>query len=195
MNYLKYTSVDVANYIVKKTNEFNARVDFQEQISLRNRRLQLLIYFCEIEYMKKNNGIPLFTDYYCDFLAWPNGPTITAIVLKFAQQETVEMNLCEPVVELPDNIKSIINEVLEATKNIDTLDLIEISNVIGGPWHQAYNEKNWKYSKIISKKEMYCYYLNKELFKRKEEINDTSHPNKDDCIMPQQSIKIKSRRM
>ena len=59
----KYNCTDVANFIVEKINEYNKQQSFQNKISLTNRRLNLLLYFLEIEYMKRNNGTPLFENF------------------------------------------------------------------------------------------------------------------------------------
>lgn len=166
----KYNCTDVANFIVEKINEYNKQQSFQNKISLTNRRLNLLLYFLEIEYMKRNNGTPLLEN----FKAWPHGPTIPSIVSKFAQLHNGQMVLwsTEKTTELTEDIKAIIYEVLEVTKNIDTQDLISISNVVGGPWQQIYNENDNLHEQVISKETMYNYYLSRELFENAEvELN------------------------
>jgi len=165
---------NIANFIVEEIKEYNRQHNFQKRISLTNRRLQLLLYFCEIEYMKKNNGTPLFTSYHDDFMAWPGGPTIIDIVRLYSQYSNGEMCLSENIssVELKEDIKTIIYEILEATKNIDTHDLMNISNVVDGPWHQAYSRDDKFHKQIISKEEMYRYYSSRKLFKSaNEKIN------------------------
>jgi len=158
MNY-PTTAIDIANYIAKEFNKYNKSKNIQEQISLTNRRLQLLLYFCEIEYMKQN-GAPLFAD---DFNPWPHGPTIPMIASLFAQYFNGQICLYKDCIEPSDEIKSIVNQVLEATKNIDTQDLIKITNVSNGPWHQVYNETNNLHEQVISKESTHKYYLDRNL--------------------------------
>ena len=72
----------VANYIIEETNKFNAGKNFREQIMFTTKRLQKILYLCEIEYMKRNNGKVLFDD---EFYACPSGPVIEEIYTKYMQ--------------------------------------------------------------------------------------------------------------
>ena len=52
--------VAVSNYIIEKINKFNEGKTLQEQVMMSLKRLQKILYFCDIEYMKINNGESLF---------------------------------------------------------------------------------------------------------------------------------------
>lgn len=159
----------VANYIIEKTNIYNEGKTLRNQILMSNKRLQKLLYFFDIEYMKENNGYSFFTD---EFYAWPSGPVIPDIYRKYIQYQDGIMNpdySCKGN-ELPRDVKLIIDGLLDATKEIDTVDLINICKVENGPWHQVYKQDDSKHQQIISKDEMYIYHLDKNLFNKDNNI-------------------------
>lgn len=76
MTELSLKCMAVADYIIDEINKYNQDKLFRDKVLLSTRRLQRLLYFCETEYMIKNNGIPLFED---EFYAWTSGPVIEKI--------------------------------------------------------------------------------------------------------------------
>jgi len=154
----------VANYILEQISKYNEYKQLlREQVLMSTRRLQRILYFCDIEYMKRNNGKPLFTD---EFNAWPSGPVIDNVYHVFMQYQDGEMHpqYDGVAVQLTDEIKSMIDKILEATNHLDTADLADISNVVDGPWHKVYREDDEDHRQIITKEAMYNFYLNRPLF-------------------------------
>lgn len=141
----------VVIYIIEELNRYKEGKCLRKQVSVKTKRIQRLIYFCDIEYMKKNNGIPLFKD---NYYAWPSGPVIVGVYNKFMVY--IDRKLFpmykdkEP--KLSDDIKQIINEILESTKDLDTIDLEYIVKVNDGPYSRFYNEQDPKHEQIIPKK-------------------------------------------
>lgn len=162
----------VANYIIEEINKFNKGKELQKQVLMSTKKLQKLLYFCDIEYMKENNGETLFKD---NFEAWPSGPVIDEVYSEFMQYQDGEMRpkYDNSTIELSGGIKLLINKVLDMTKDLSTVDLINISKVDTGPWYQVYIEDDECHNQIVSKEEMYNFYSNKPLFESttKEKLN------------------------
>lgn len=154
----------VANYIIEEINKYNKEKSFTDQISLTCGKLQKILYFCDVEYMQKNMGKSLFND---KFLAWPSGPVIPGIYHTYLSPPTPNL---EPKYDrfkkikptLNQETKDIIDEVLDATKELDTIDLDEFTKIPKSPWAHAYNLEDPKHTQIISKDEMYNFHSKKE---------------------------------
>jgi len=148
----------VVNYIIEEIDKFNDGKIYKEQIRLSCGRLVKLLYFCEVEYMKRNDGKPMFEE---DYYAWPSGPVIPLIYDTFIQFESDPFRPIynENSIILLEEVKLIINSVLEVTKNIDTEDLIDISKNCE-PYWQFLNPPY--YYGIIPKDEIYNFYLNND---------------------------------
>lgn len=148
--------IAAANYIVELTNNYNKGKPYSERIPMTCKRLQKLLYFSDIEYMKMTDGSSMFHD---DFYAWPSGPVIPSVYDKFMQYQTGEMI---PVggehTPIDDQMKTAIEVVFEKTTNIDTYDLVEQSHVSNGPWELVYSSDDINHHQIISKKEMLRFY-------------------------------------
>jgi len=147
----------VANYIIDEINKYNEDKPFREKILLSVRRLQKLLYFCETEYMIKNNGKPLFEDEFC---AWPSGPVIEKIYYTYLQEQNGYMNPYhipdEP--NLTNDVKCMIDRILEVTKDLYTSELIRISKVDDGPHSKVFVKEDNNYDQIVSKEDTYIYY-------------------------------------
>lgn len=158
----------VANYIIEEINKFNEGKSLREQVLMSGRRLQKILYFSNIEYMKIHNGKPLFED--C-FYAWPSGPVIPNVYRIYIQyQDGQNFPRYEgEQLELTNEEKCIINKVLKQTEELDTIDLINITNINGSPWQRFYDENDPDHNQIIPKEEIYNYYLNKEITNKTQE--------------------------
>ncbi len=154
--------VAAANYIIERTNEYNKDKKYCEQIFMTSKRLQKLLYFSEVEYMKRNDGEPMLND---EFQAWPSGPVIPSIYYKFVQYQDGNMRpLLGDYPDISEDEKVAIDYVLERTYNMDTLDLIEFSHINGGPWNHVYNPNDLDHGQTVPKHEMYSFYLERDLF-------------------------------
>lgn len=107
--------------------------------------------------MIRNNGKPLFED---EFYAWPSGPVIEKIYYVYFQEQSGYMNPYhineEP--NLSNEMKCMIDRILEATKDLDTTELIKISKVDGGPHSKAFVEDDKNHGQVVSKEDTYLYY-------------------------------------
>lgn len=159
----------VSNYIIEAANRYNEDKSVQEQVMMSTKRLQRLLYFCNIEYMRKYNGQNLFNDY---FYAWPTGPVIPGIYFVYIPHiigKYIPIYDGERL-ELKNEEKFIIHKILKQTQNLSTMDLIKITNISGGPWQRFYNELDSKHNQIIPKEVIYNFYMNnKEVIHSQEE--------------------------
>ena len=158
----------VANYIISEINKYNESKLFTEQIFLNTKKLQKLLYFCDVEYMKQYNGIPMFKD---EFKAWPSGPAIPEIYCQFVLLGNGQLvnQFCKDTFNITKEAKFVIDSVIEKTKEMDTIDLVKISQIQGGPWSNVYKIDDPNHEQIISKKETFEFYLNIDLFNDVEE--------------------------
>jgi uncharacterized phage-associated protein len=173
MGRLRTDYIAVANYIVEQIDKYNEVRNSQERIIMSIQRLQKLLYFCDIEDMKRHDGKPLFEE---EFNAWPEGPAIPNLYNLFEHYSSGRLGLNwrkatpEPI---DDDIKSVIDDVLNATQDLDREDLIQLSKITDGPWHNVYRDDDKGHTQIISKEEMYDFYLTKQLFEipTRKELN------------------------
>jgi len=150
--------IAVANYLIEKTGEYNKGKGSCETIFLSVGRLQRLLYFVQIENMRRT-GKSMFED---DFYAWPHGPAIERLY-----DIIIDLNLKQPIlyreneneVALTQEEKDVIDYVFNKTKNIEKEDLEMISRVEGTPWHHNYKPNDINHLQIIPKTVIFDYYV------------------------------------
>lgn len=155
--------MEAANRIIEKTNEHNENQDFLNRIFMTCKRLQKLLYFSDVEYMKRQSGKSMFRD---EFQAWESGPVIPSIYHQFMHFQAGEM---EPMrkgkhEELTKDMEDVIDYVLTRTYDMDTSELIKLSHDEDGPWAKVYNKHVSEHTEIISKQEMYDFYRSRDIF-------------------------------
>lgn len=154
--------VAAANRLVELTNQYNKDQPYNQRISMTCKRLQKLLYFCEVEFMQRHNGESMFSE---DFYAWPSGPVIPSVYSKFAQFQTGEMTVVGGThTPLTENMIEVVDFVFDKTINMDTLDLVTLSHVKDGPWDRVYNDSDPKHEQIIEKASIYSYYAPHSVF-------------------------------
>lgn len=149
----------VSNYIIEENNKYNSDKTFREQILMSSRRLQKILYLCNIQFMILHNGKPLFED---SFFAWPSGPVIPNINFIYIQEQNGK-NLPRyerENLKLTNEEKLIIDKILKETQELDINDLNNITNINNGPWQKKYNEFDLTHNQIIPNSEIYNFYLN-----------------------------------
>lgn len=149
--------IAAANYLIKKTNEYNESRAFREKIRMSGKRLQKLLYFSDIEYMKSYNK-PMLRD---DFYAWPSGPVIPSVYTQFIQYQSGAMEPAEgKYTQLTQEEKEVLDLVFGSTIGVDTSKLVKASHVEGGPWACVYDEHDKDHRQVISKNKMQEFYKN-----------------------------------
>jgi len=149
----------VANYIIEQTDKYNADKALGEHVLMHTHRLQKLLYFCDIEFMKSNNGKSFFDD---QFYAFSNGPVIPVVYSLFIQctDSKIMPKYHEAHFDLLEHEKNIIDKVLEDTREMDTIDLAQLSKDQNGPWSRAYALSSSTQLQVMSKGETADFYLN-----------------------------------
>lgn len=153
--------ISTINYIINKTNEFNADKDIEKIVFLSANRIQRLLYLCQIEYVKKYN-ILMFEE---EFRIWPSGPAIDfvyTILIDFWTQKVYPL-IKEDFYKLKLEICEVIDDVLVKTNGIDTKDLEE-SVKSDGLWKkycvESYPGLNDQHLQTIPNDEIIKYYKN-----------------------------------
>lgn len=146
-----------ANYIVGKTNERNQlRSGIGETVHMTAKRLQKLLFFSFINFQLKNNGEPMFKD---DFYAWDSGPVIPDVYFAFDKYENGNMiPLRSDWLDISDEKRKSIDEVLDLTWTASVPELVEESHVEGGPWAKVYEKDDPYHDQEITKESIYKYY-------------------------------------
>jgi len=153
--------VEAANYLIRRTNEYNASHSFEEQIAMTCKRLQKLLYFSDIAYMQMSGGRTMFSDEFC---AWPSGPVIPSVYRKFMRYQNGEMvPLTGEHIPITSKMQEALETVFSLTVNTDTYDLVELSHDENGPWKHVYNKNDEKHEQIICKEDIYNFYKDIDL--------------------------------
>lgn len=144
------TYLTISDYIINLINNIN-----NKKIKLSCKRLQKILYFCEVNYLKHSNGKSLISD---DFYAWESGPVIPGVYYMYMQfQDGFMYPLIGKYLNLNDEVKEILDKTVKETNNYTTEELIDFSHVKGGPW-----EKHKEGNELIPKKEIYDFYKDKK---------------------------------
>lgn len=144
------TYVQISDYIINLINNIN-----NKKIKLSCKRLQKILYFCEVNYLKHSNDKSLISD---DFYAWGSGSVIPGVYYMYMQfQDGFMYPLIGKYLNLNDEVKEVLDKTVKETNNYTTEELIDFSRVKGGPW-----EKHKEGNELIPKKEIYDFYKDKK---------------------------------
>lgn len=139
----------IADYIINSINQMNKNNE-GNNIKLSCKRLQKIIYFFDINYMKKN-GESVIKD---NFYAWDSGPVIPDVYYSYMQfQEGFMYPLKNEYINLDKKVTDVIDKTISETSKFSTNKLIEFSHIDGGPW-----TKHIKGKEMISKNEIKEFY-------------------------------------
>lgn len=155
----------ISNYIIDEVNEYNLGKRYDKKVYLCNKRLQKILFLIDVKHMLLNYGLPMFED---EFYIWPSGPVIPTLYKEFFEYQDGEKRtiILEENIYLDEKIKCIINEVLTLTKDLDTIDLINLCN------SDLFSQDNL--NEVLSKKETYNYYLYENLEIKKDKVKKLS---------------------
>lgn len=160
MSKLSQECIAVTNYIIEKIRCYNSdKMQLSEQVLLYTKKIQKLLYLCEVEYMKRNNGEVLFVD---EYKVWPSGPAIDGIYSEYMSFSDYGLFPRKDLqtIELSDDVKNVIDYVLDRIMTVDTCDLIN-----------ACGTDDITCSYVISKESIYLYYKNKDIITDIEELS------------------------
>ena len=155
----------IVKHIIKRADEYNMNKDNPNQVSITISRIQKILYFIQIEYIKHTGNI-MFED---DFYALPAGPTIKEVhdlYIDYATGKASELKF--PCGKLPQDKRQIIDIVLENTNSIDTVTLSKYSRKIDNIWINTYTSEDS--NKLISKSVLINYYKPEKKTQTKKRI-------------------------
>ena len=121
-------AIYVANYVINKC------IDLGRPIT--NLQLQKILYYVQGEYINKTNGEPLFEE---EIVAWAYGPVVPEVYFEFNGYSSSDINMKYIEAELPDNIKDIIDPVIERKSLLTAWKLVEDTHN-ESPWLESYVE-------------------------------------------------------
>lgn len=147
-----------ANYIVGKTNERNLEYmnETDKMVRMTAKRLQKLLYFSFINYQIKHDGKWMFKD---EFYAWDSGPVIPDVYFAFDKYENGNMvPLKSNWLDISEDKRIAIDEVLESTWTASVDELIDESHVKEGPWAMVYDKDDPFHDQEITKDSIRKFY-------------------------------------
>lgn len=130
--------LDVARYIIDKC--------YREGKPITNLHLQKVLYFVQGEYYRKTKEFLIDED----FLAWPYGPVLEDVYEEFRWYYASRIYESHNI-EIAENIRKIIDPIIEDKRNKTAGMLVSDSHKKGGAWDKSYdgNKKTVIEKKLI----------------------------------------------
>ncbi|MCZ6116923.1 Panacea domain-containing protein [Campylobacter ureolyticus] len=124
---------DLAVYIINRAIEFGNPVS--------NLKLQKILYFVNLLYLKKNKRFLISDIRENPFEAWQFGPVIENVYYKFSHYGGLSINLLqpEPQYSMDENNKKTLDENIYKLIHIEPWTLVEWSHIKDGAWDKTYN--------------------------------------------------------
>lgn len=135
------TAKQVAAYLIKKANTMgDGNSEFSGNNDLTNLKLQKLLYFAQVEHLKKY-GKPLFSD---PIEAWKYGPVVKSVYdwLKHCGAYVItelDADLSDADT-LPRDKTSFLDEFWDQYKEYSAWALVERTHKKGTPWDSTYRD-------------------------------------------------------
>lgn len=131
----------VASYFIEKaSSQGNGVKELSGNNDLTNLKLQKILYFAQIMYMKENDGRTLFSD---EIQAWQYGPVVPSVYewlrgcgAFVISDFDVEL---DDTSTLADNIKSFLDRVWNKFQGVSAWGLVQRTHKKGTPWDEVYN--------------------------------------------------------
>lgn len=121
-----FNAIDIAKYIINKC------IDLERPIT--NLQLQKILYYVQGEFIKKTGGKELFSN---EISAWQYGPVVPDVYFEFNTYSSSDINIKYDTFELPQDIKDIIDPVIEDKSLLSAWKLVEYTHR-EKPWSESY---------------------------------------------------------
>lgn len=119
-------SIDVANaFIIRHGHD----------ISLTNLTLNKLVYFAQVESLRRDGSAPLFDD---AIEAWDYGPVEPCVYHAFKHYGRNPIHQPSHAATIDDNAIGIVDDVASRYGRLTAFDLVELSHRDGGAWKAKY---------------------------------------------------------
>lgn len=129
----------VANRIISRTNAHNRmRRDLNKPtVSMNGKRLQKILYLCQLYWIAEGNDGDLITD---NFEAWAKGPVVDSIydIFSIYQDGGMLPYRSNDINPLTEKECKVVNYIVDSTIDIDTDAIIEFTHIPNGPWATTY---------------------------------------------------------
>ena len=124
-----YDYNEIANYVICYSNK--------NGIYMSNLKLQKIMYFIQNKLLNNYSGMK------ATFIAWENGPTIKPLYNNFSGFGSSQLfMLNEPKqFNILEHDRKIIDTILEKTKNVNPMKLVDISHNVNNSWNKIYRNK------------------------------------------------------
>lgn len=134
------TAKEVAAYFIKRANTMgDGNGEFSGNNDLTNLKLQKLLYFAQVEYLKKY-GKPLFSD---PIEAWKYGPVVRAVYDWLRDCGAYVITEFDVDLSDADNISGeeadFLSEFFEKGQEHSAWSLVTKTHAKGSAWDQVYN--------------------------------------------------------
>lgn len=118
----------IADYVINYSNK--------NGIYMSNLKLQKIMYFIQNKFL--NN----YSEINAVFIAWQHGPIIKPLYSRFSGFGSSQLFiLSEKNLNILEEDKKIIDNILEKTKNVNPWKLVDISHNVNNSWYKIYNNK------------------------------------------------------
>lgn len=122
-----YKAMDLANYIVDKC--------IKDNVPITNLQLQRILYFVQKDFLKR--GSPAFSDY---IEAWEFGPVVPNVYFYFCGFGAMPISISRDSVPNLTSDKNIIDNIVEAKRDLDSWVTAKETNKITGAWSKVFND-------------------------------------------------------
>lgn len=122
-----YKAMDLADYIVDKC--------IKDGTPITNLQLQRILYFVQKDFLKR--GFRAFSD---DMEAWELGPVVPNVYFYFCGFGAMPISISRDVVPNLTSDKNIIDNIVEAKRDLDSWVTAKETNKITGAWSKVFND-------------------------------------------------------
>lgn len=122
-----YKAIDLANYIVDKC--------IKDDVPITNLQLQRILYFVQKDFLKR--GSRAFSD---DIEAWEFGPVVPNVYFYFCGFGAMPISISRDSVPNLTSDKNIIDNIVEAKRDLDSWVTAKETNKITGAWSKVFND-------------------------------------------------------
>lgn len=122
-----YKALDLANYIVDKC--------IKDDAPITNLQLQRILYFVQKDFLKR--GSRAFSD---DIEAWEFGPVVPNVYFYFCGFGATPISISRDSVPNLTSDKNIIDNIVEAKRDLDSWVTAKETNKITGAWSKVFND-------------------------------------------------------
>lgn len=127
---MRYSALEVSKYILSYCSKSGSPIS--------NLQLQKILYFLQGEYYRRTFE-PLFEE---DICAWKFGPVVPEVYYEFCVYGGAAIvNQYEYEVDIYDEDKVIINEIVDERKKVPVWKLVQETHENGTPWHKVFTTR------------------------------------------------------